>query len=803
MRIVGIEADAMAYGAIIRLCAARGQAERAINLLDEMNRFEVKPTTLCFSSALKAVARSHEIGVRFERGSSRKQLRRELFAAHHGKMARQIVIMAEQAEVQMDEGFVSALMLCAGAAGDSATAKAIYLASEVRKMDHMRTIGPDSSLAMLRGEAVKLSSGGNENLQLPGNPQSLEKSASEATLSGNAFAVQTDGIDDKEGASGVLASARKSRFEIKPFGEREYGKDTRALSALLRSCGQAMASNGLGTMWEGSSNQGYLDENSLRLITTRWEPSYTQTSIPDNLSTKVGISTLRRFDENDREETPKKGAARQKFRGLYLDDDGVELIDEYASTYNQEEDDSNADDGLQFLDNSKTRQDPLSGNEKVGSDKSAPSQIARENEISKDGKMAGPASIPGKEEEDFQLFYSELREEAESYGVGSELTEEEAREIFIALQEELSEGSVQLDNGEEEQSATSQASSRIADNESLGSPADDETSPSTNHRPEDSALEAIPNQDIAAYGIPSNETTFLSTGEPKMNDLENPDSAQLARIVELQAALPGLPLSRVKQAAQAFESTLSYPSLLTLVPILRETFPERVTHGWLKRMNVRNAEFVLQRAADEGVVDINMLNSMLQVKTNSSSLGEAERFHQEEFRRYNLVSWTKIVGSLSPRILPFIAEKLIIPPSLKRKKPTSYSDRLILQMLVDNNRMARAFNFKRRIESERRRLDLPSYGSLVEYCSRHRQLGSAMILLRECIAEHGAHPSEKYLGSLRVLARQFGLERQLKLDEIIGEDPTEWLKHGERHLKREKSKKGRRDVQLAYNRAIG
>ena len=101
---------------IIRLCSARGQPERAINLLEEMHRFDVKPTTLCFSSALRAVARSHEIGTRFERGWSQKQLRRESFTAHHGKMAREIVIMAENAEVEFDDGFVSALMLCAAAA---------------------------------------------------------------------------------------------------------------------------------------------------------------------------------------------------------------------------------------------------------------------------------------------------------------------------------------------------------------------------------------------------------------------------------------------------------------------------------------------------------------------------------------------------------------------------------------------------------------------------------------------------------------------------------------------------------------
>ena len=147
----------MAYGAILRLCAARGLPERAIGLLEDMERFEVKPTTLCFTAALKSVARSHEIANRYQRGTSRRDMKREKITAHHGKMARQIVVLAEAAEVEQDDGFTSALMLCAAAAGDSATSKAILLASEVRKMDHLRTIG---------GSRPGELGGGDKDLQL-------------------------------------------------------------------------------------------------------------------------------------------------------------------------------------------------------------------------------------------------------------------------------------------------------------------------------------------------------------------------------------------------------------------------------------------------------------------------------------------------------------------------------------------------------------------------------------------------------------------------------------------------------------
>lgn len=332
MRIVGVEADAMAYGAIIRLCAARGQAERAINLLQEMNRFEVKPTTLCFSGALRAVARSHEIGIRFERGSSRKQLRRELFASHHGKMAREIVIMAENAEVEQDEGFVSALMLCAAAAGDSATAKAVFLASEIRKMDFLRTIGSDASLEALRGKQEQLVSGEPDAPSLAdglAGTHNIIEQEQEAT-STHVLTQQSPQVDQ----------------QVLSFQEREYGKDTRSLSALLRACGQALHSNGIGTIWTGQENQGYLCENSLRLITTRWEPSYSKSSIPSEQSTKFGISSLRRYDDDKRDVDPQKTRTRKKFRGLYLDDESEDIIKDYAAYYDTNTDD---DDAREFL----------------------------------------------------------------------------------------------------------------------------------------------------------------------------------------------------------------------------------------------------------------------------------------------------------------------------------------------------------------------------------------------------------------------------------------------------------------------
>jgi len=124
-------------------------------------------------------------------------------------------------------------------------------------------------------------------------------------------------------------------------------------------------------------------------------------------------------------------------------------------------------------------------------------------------------------------------------------------------------------------------------------------------------------------------------------------------------------------------------------------------------------------------------------------------------------------------------------------------------MLIGNNRPSRALDFKNRIESETRTLDLPSYGTMIDYFAIHQQLGSAMMLLEECIAKHGSLPSEKYLSSTRLLARKLNSGNELRLVGLSSEEPHEWLKHGERHLKREKSKKGQRNVRMAYNRILG
>mmetsp|Transcript_23202 Transcript_23202/g.64308 ORF Transcript_23202/g.64308 Transcript_23202/m.64308 type:complete len:1152 (-) Transcript_23202:1762-5217(-) len=774
MRIVGIEPDVMAYGAILRLCAARGLPERAIGLLEDMERFEVKPTTLCFTAALKSVAKSHEIANRYQRGTSRRDMKRETITAHHGKMARQIIILAEAAEVEQDDGFTSALMLCAGAAGDSATAKAILLASEVRKVDHLRTIG---------GSRPNQLDGGDGNLQLD----------SGTNKDGGKFS-------DLIVMEGALDTSSRNKKEIATFGEREYGKDTRVISALIHSCAKALNKNGLGTMWAGRENLGYLCENSLRLITTRWEPSYRDRSVPGVSSTKVGIGALRHMDEREKdyEYTPGK---RKKFRGLFVDEDDIATSDDLRGGDDDEGDEIDFDDEDLFSDDSDEDlffgeekattnapqyrlRDPKSNGEEmptkkefspqdndskvydevlskqgnkadekgeaIGLNEEAASELfgIDQNDFSGHGEEDKLVPTPESYEEALDQALAELKEHASQSDEKMDLSENQIQELFDRMQKDLAndfEGESELESSLFEEQKSSVDTNEV--NDLIRA---------------DDGISLIGDESIRLPDKPSIASKKALAGL---------DSGQLSKIEDLQSILPGMPLRRVRKILDKYEQTLGHPSMLSLIPIVRETMPDYLSPGWLKRSNKRNADFALQKAAEDDIVDSSLLNSMLEVKTYSGSLNEALEYHEKQFAKYKI-------------------------------SPSPYSDRLLLQMLVANKRLTRALELKEQIEEAGRNLDLASYGSLVQFYSRHQQLGSALLILKECIAKHSTAPSEAYISDLRLLCKRKDVEDVVDLIGMIGKDPKEWLRHGEKHLKREKSKKGRRNVQHAQNRLL-
>jgi hypothetical protein len=480
-------------------------------------------------------------------------MKRETITAHHGNMARKIVILAESAEVEQDDGFTSALMLCAAAAGDSATSKAILLASEVRKMDHLRTIGGS------RPDALDARDG---DLQLESRPTS-NKGISDGNTNDEG---NLDGAIVRGGASNKLSKSPEQNIT---YGEREYGKDTRVISAFVHSCAQALNKNGLGTIWTGRENLGYLCENSLRLITTRWEPSYRDTSVPGIESTKAGIGALRHVDERkkDYEYVPGK---RQKFRGLFVDEDDLATIDD----------------------------------------------IRGEDDLYSD-----------LEEDDDSFFGDEEyvdSEDCERSGEKSPLKSEEVRGQLSSARKEF------LDVDDTTISGNGFGTLENDDIENVEF--EDQDSGSN----EDSSLVF---QDRVSSLMQENTDSSSDNSNSMPKDMLaglNPDD--ISKIEDLHCVLPGMPIRRMKKVLDAYDQTLGHPSMLTLVPILRETMPDYVSSGWLKRSNKQNADFALQKASKDGLVDSPLLNSMLEVKANSGSLNEAIEYHQEQFAKHNLVS---------------------------------------------------------------------------------------------------------------------------------------------------------------------
>jgi len=238
---------------------------------------------------------------------------------------------------------------------------------------------------------------------------------------------------------------------------------------------------------------------------------------------------------------------------------------------------------------------------------------------------------------------------------------------------------------------------------------------------------------------------------------------------ELAEALPGLPPSRIRKIRRVFDKTLGTPSMLRLVPLLRENMPEVVNDRWLKRKNTQDSHFVMKKAKDDGLIDVHMLNGLMQLQASCGSFNRVLQIHEEQFKKYNL-------------------------------KPTPYSDRIAIQMLVKHSRISRALVLKEKIESDGRNIDILSYGSMVEYYSRRGHLGSSLMLLRECIDLHGAPPPEKYLTKTRLLCRQQEVEDKVGIVALIGEDPVEWIRHGETNLKREYSKKGHLHMNYIRNK---
>lgn len=255
----------------------------------------------------------------------------------------------------------------------------------------------------------------------------------------------------------------------------------------------------------------------------------------------------------------------------------------------------------------------------------------------------------------FMTFYEELNAEARLEGLEEAISEQDALELYEMMQEEFG---VDLDSDD----------SDFEDNLSLDEIAELETLALDKIKESNiESLDAGDGGDIAADGVPSPRDTkegedatnlpsedhdgisrevveydgglinSIQTVADSTPEMLKVDEEDYEKLLVLEEALPGLPVSRLKAIVKAFDSTLVNPSLLSLVPILRETMPDHITSGWLKRKNSATAEFVLEQAKSNDLVNAPLLNGMLQVKTSAGSLDEAERFHEEEFNKHRMV----------------------------------------------------------------------------------------------------------------------------------------------------------------------
>jgi pentatricopeptide repeat protein len=565
LKINDLDPDVMAYGAIIRIMAARGFPEKAINIIEEMQVMDVKPTTLIFTAALKSVARSHSKALMFEGGFSKKNKRRESITAHHGKLTRQIVILAEQAQIKQDEGFTSALMLCAATAGDFATTKAIYLASEVRKLENLRIIGGPEHLRLFYDVHGRQN---NELLGIESNFQNLEISDGESQQAEISMAA----LEENESSE----KSNSESHQIQPKNNGRRRKDTRTLSALLRANANAMETGGLGNMWKGIANKGFLCENSLRLINARYQPKYVDQSIPGISGTESGLASMIWDDDEDVHKMGKR-LRRKKFMGLLEDteDNRIEDLDPTLYKLFVEDEDVLFDMKGDFSnDDDKSYEDSFQINGDDLKDHSACKLHTLQS------KMGNNDDIPDAEFEDFD-FSEDISETKVDKFIGN-------KDVDESLE---SRGDIPI--------TVTKGSSKVS---------------SMNESMKPAIIDLNKNEVLAQEEILD-------------------ESAD-----ELDLILYGMPKSRIKKVRQEFKSSLGDPSMLRLVPLLRENLPEEISMHWLREKNVQDAHAVFDKAKEDGVVDIHILNSMLQVHAKAGRIDDALAFYDDQYRLHNIVS---------------------------------------------------------------------------------------------------------------------------------------------------------------------
>ena len=720
---------------MMRIMAARGFPEKAINLIEEMQVFDVLPTTLIFTSALRAVSRSHANALRFQGGKSKKNKKRESIIAHHGKMARSIVILAEQAQVEQDDGFISALMICAATAGDAATTKAIYLANQVRKMESLSRIGGSEHLEMLQGLGER-----NSNPLLhDGSSARFENKID--SFDGEVETQEHTSLSEHSVNNITMSNNKKIKGKAPTFQEREYGKDTRIISALLHANACAVESRGLGNVWVGRENKGYLCENSLRLINARMIPKYVDKSLPGLSSVEAGSSSLE-WDDDEGNSMGKR-LKRKKFKGVIKDynesriDDlskeDYELFVEGKDPYfgidlNADEEDefkgveNNGRDTLDYdREDNEEKQSSLKGSFEYIDDES---EMTFTNESFENGSN-DQLGLRGRSDDHLTADVMHEVEKHEFQDDTVEFTDDESEMTFT--NESFENGSndlsdpnhsglrggsddcltadvinknneafeidedfdidkvlkefedMQRHDGEENQDSLGLDFAKIAsslensdgnvdldsileefemqlDSFENGESSQFEDDNSTLEFFEDNALLSLPgtdgpitySNDNATIEIDTSVENNVPTDEqspyPKAFNQEESELSIPDNKDELDQFLDGFPTKRIGRIRKLFNSSLDAPSIIQLVPLVRENMPEEITHHWLKKKNLQDASAVMEQMQVEKSVDIHLMNSMLMVLTKAKRKDDALAYYNDGFSEKNIVS-TKVYFS--------------------------------------------------------------------------------------------------------------------------------------------------------------
>ena len=228
---------------------------------------------------------------------------------------------------------------------------------------------------------------------------------------------------------------------------------------------------------------------------------------------------------------------------------------------------------------------------------------------------------------------------------------------------------------------------------------------------------------------------------------------------ELREILPMFSDKRLKRILAVFHTSLGDPSMLDLVLVVRERMPDYIDNTWLRKMSNLTASYLMAEAEQKDHVDTHFLNSILSLIASCGRINEALQFHQTEFEKRNL-------------------------------EPTVHSDRLVFEMFLAQNRFQRAMAFKQKLAGQSRKIDIKCYGTLVEYCARRRQSGSALMLIRECMKVHGTPPDESGLRFLRKVLNHQGIDDDPEVLRMIGQDPMYWVKRSGQEAQLTNPRKG-------------